>query len=213
MDWDMISNQNEGLSPEQEGLLAELFMKQFPDPYHNPRMDKARSLYKLAKLAKGGCVVELGTYHGCGAIACAWGTQAAGRHVQVYTVDDYVRKPEWIGNDWYVPEDKGVFLANVERAKVKENVHLIQLDADAAQAWWPSTGHAISLFFWDLGGQRLFDDFVKWHTFVEKGGLFAVHDTGDCKFGFNTVKVIAEAAGAWKFEGQMQGYVYLLRRL
>ena len=50
-------------------LLAELFMGKFSDPYNNPRMRKCEALYQMAKEAKGGCIVELGTYRGCGAIA------------------------------------------------------------------------------------------------------------------------------------------------
>lgn len=213
MDWVTFDQEKDGMTTAQEDLLADLFMAQFDDKYHNPRMDKFRSLYRLSKLAKGGNILELGTYHGGGAIACGWGAQASGRHVQVYTIDDYVKKKEWIGYGVFVPEDKDVFLKNIEKAGVKEDVHLVQMEADEAQKWWMDNRKPIALLFWDLGGQRLFGDFVKWHTFIEVGGIFAVHDTADCKFGFTTVKNVAEAAGVWKYEGQMPGFVYLLRRL
>lgn len=200
------------MSAEQEALQAELFCSHFPDPFHNPRIDKARSLYRLGYAAQGGCILELGTYHGCGTIALAWGAEAAGRYVQVYTIDPYIKQSGWIGEP-YVPEDKGIFLDNVAKAGVTGCVHLVQMGADEALPWWGEQKHAVSVLFWDIGGDRLLGDFIKWHVFVGEGGLFAVHDTSDRKFGFDTVSGIAQAAGVWKFEGQMPGYVYMLRRV
>lgn len=201
------------LSTRQESLLADLFMDQFPNQLDNPRMDKARSLYKLAREAVGGVIVELGTYHGCGAISLAWGT-SAGHHLPVFTIDDYLSKNGWIG-EAYEPQDREIFWRNVHIAGMGKKIELLEINADAANHGWLEgiPASPIALLFWDIGGARLFDDFIKWQSLIVKGGVFAIHDTADKKFGFDQVCLLAQAAGEWKFEGMMPGYVYVLRRL
>lgn len=209
MDWDTNSERKDDMTPEQEGLMAELFMAQFPDKYHNSRIDKARSLYRLAKLARVGRILELGTYHGCGAIALAWGAAAGKRNLVVQTCDDFKEKKGWIGEP-YGPEDMKIFLGNVARAEVK--VELFNCTEEELYPKWEQWKHPIALLFWDIGGDRLLSDFIKWHSFIAPGGAFAIHDTADCKFGFQQVRAIALATGTWTFERQMPGYVYVLRR-
>ncbi len=200
------------LSKRQEALLADLFMEQFPDPYQNPRMDKARSLYKLAREAKGGVIVELGTYHGCGAISLAWGTAAGGK-LPVITIDDYTPKRGWIGEP-YGPQDRVKFWNNVHLAGMGKKIELLEMDVDAALEYWIEDIQPapVALLFWDIGGKRLFEDFLKWSSLIVQGGVFAIHDTADCKFGLDQVRLKAQAAGEWKYEGMLPGYVYVLRR-
>ena len=50
------------------------------------RYEKCKALFQLAQEVKEGCIVELGTWRGLGAI-----TLALGASVTVYTIDD--RKP------------------------------------------------------------------------------------------------------------------------
>jgi hypothetical protein len=202
-----------GMTKKQVNLLAELFMGQFPDPYHNPRIDKAISLYTLAQSVKDGVILELGTYHGCGSIALAWGAMKGATvdtiPIPVITCDDYTPKRGWIGEP-YGPEDKAIFFHNVAKARVK--VSLMEMDESALLAQWAKMQKPfIGLLFWDLGGGRLVSDFERWSPLVMPGGVFAIHDTGDRKFGTSKVIGYAEQHG-WTYEVEMAGFIYVLRR-
>src|SRR5574341_1681203 len=128
------------MSEEQEKLLAELFMGQFHDRYHNPRMDKARSLFALAGEVKSGAIVELGTYHGCGAISLAWGALG----LPVITIDDYTEKKGWIGEP-YGPKDRGIFRESIARAGVTIQITLFDMDVDKVSDWWLTVRNDIGL--------------------------------------------------------------------
>lgn len=200
------------LTVEQRELLRELFMagmfKQ-ADEYDNPRMRKAESLYQLATVANGP-ILEIGTYQGCGAISLYWGSQAGTRQ-PVMTCDDYTSKKGWIGES-YTTVDKDIFLKNLHRANAK--VRLFQMDASTLLDKWKVRQPWIGLLFWDIGGERLFDDFVRWNAYILPGGVFAIHDTANKAFGFDRVRLLALATGSWECEElPMPGWVYILRRI
>lgn len=202
----------DGMTAGQYALLEELFMDVFPDRRNNPRMMKSETLYKLAKQAHSGAIVELGTWHGNGAISLAWGTRA-GNGCPVHTVDPFVESYGWIGEPYH-PEDLDIFRANIARTKV--GIHLHQMTSqDAARAWIGP----IALLFWDVGGKgpdetRAFlqSDFDAWGPHVIPGGLYAVHEPGDHQFGGRSLIERAQESGAWGEVVQYAGYVWTLRR-
>ena len=193
---------------EEYQILEDLFMGGWPDNRRgNSLMRKCEALYGLAKRAEGGCIVELGTFHGCGTIPLAYGAQA-GYGVPVYTVDDYVEKKGWAGEP-YCPQDMARFLDCIMAAGVRGEVTLIQKTVtDAVRSW----ARPISLLFWDLGMRdRLASDFLAWGQRIVPGGAFAVREGGSLVFGSGAVWMDATMNGEWSLGEQFPtGHVYTL---
>lgn len=146
-----------------------------------PRADKCHSLYNLAKSAKApGVILELGTYHGCGALALYFGTQAGGR-LQVVTVDDYEEKQGWAGEP-YGAADEFTAVQNFINAGVpKPEIFMWKAECNAAAKGFP---HIVSLFWWDLGcANRIEFDVIAWRRRFRDGTLVALHDTADGRLG------------------------------
>lgn len=183
---------------EQEEFLMR-FMDDFDDPIKNPRMAKCQSLYYLAITADRP-IVELGTYHGCGAIALGFGAKD-GNKVPIYTVDDYQLRTGWAGES-YEPEDERAFWTNMVDVAadflVKPNL-IAKTTQQAAQDWQG----LISLIFWDTGSEDLEEDFLAWAPHLKPGGIFAVHDTQDRQFGSD--EVFGEG---WLILPELPGMIY-----
>jgi len=186
-------------------LLAELFMQDFANPMSNNRMAKCEALYQLAKFAWGGAIVEFGTYHGCGAVTMAWGSEA-GNGCPVYTIDDYQERIGWAG-ERYSSRDENIFWKNVERASV--TVNLIRKPVEEAIKDWKDP---IALVFWDTAGDNMLGDFRAWSPYIVPGGLFVMHDTGSKLFG--SPQVIQEAIGEdWKLGPVFKaGYIITVQK-
>ena len=176
---------------KEKELLAELFMQDFANPMGNNRMAKCEALYQLAKFAWGGAIVEFGTYHGCGAITMAFGSRN-GNGCPVYTIDDYPQERFGWAGERYCSKDEAAFWTNVELADVE--VHLIRKSVREAIKGWEDP---ISLIFWDTAGDDMLGDWRAWSPFIVPGGLFAMHDTGDKRFGSPAV-VRAAIKEDWK---------------
>ena len=78
-------------------------------------------MFDLASEVQEGCIVELGTFQGNGAILLARGARA-GYGAQVYTIDDFRYRRGWIG-ERYGPKNMQIFKDRVRLARV--NVILI----------------------------------------------------------------------------------------
>lgn len=201
-----------GLTDGQYKLLEEMFMDVFKDRRNNPRMMKSETLYKLAKQAEGGAIVELGTWHGNGAVSLAWGARA-GHNCPVHTVDPFLESYGWIGEPYH-PGDLDIFRANIARAGVGVRLH--QMTSRECAAGWTEP---ISLLFWDVGGrgkdqtmQFLQADFDAWGPHVLPGGLYAVHEPGDHQFGGRDLIARAQRSGEWGEVVQYAGYVWTMER-
>lgn len=179
---------------EQEKFLAR-FMTKFDNPMKNPRMAKCQSLYYLA-LAASGPIVELGTYHGCGAIALGFGAKD-GDGVPVFTIDDYQSRKGWAGEP-YEPEDEQIAWSHIQEAGV-EAWMIRQSTLESATNWEGMP----SLIFWDTGTYDLEQDFSAWGSLLQPGGIFAVHDTSDRRFGSD--KIFGEE---WTILPELPGYIY-----
>jgi predicted O-methyltransferase YrrM len=187
-------------------LLAELFMGDFANPMSNNRMAKCEALYQMAREAWGGAIVELGTYHGCGAISLASGSRD-GNCCPIYTIDDYPdERVGWAG-ERYCSEDEAIFWENIELADI--DVTLIKKPVPEAFKEW---NQPISLIFWDISGDDMLGDFMSWSRYLIPGALFAMHDTGDKRFGSPEV-IRAALDKGWQlgpiFKG---GYIVTVRQ-
>lgn len=191
---------------KDKDLLAELFMDQFQNRYHNPRMEKCNVLYRLAQEAQGGAIVEFGTFHGCGAISLAFGSRD-GNGCPVYTIDDYPQERIGWAGERYGSKDEAVFWHNVELAGVSIQL-LKQPVASAVKEW----SQPASLIFWDTAGDRMLDDFRSWSPYMVPGSLFVMHDTGDKRFGSPQVIQVALREG-WKLGPVFKGaYIVTLQK-
>lgn len=159
-----------------------------------PRREKCQSLYFLA--SKVGAeitthearklhpaIVELGTYHGNGAIALTLGAKqnrlnTARSPLHVFTVDDYSNRKGWAGEE-YVPEDRDICLGNFMLAGVEP--HMVYADVSTAAATW---NVPILLLFWDCGcGEPMRQHILAWDYHVIRYGIIAMHDTYSGEFG------------------------------
>jgi len=199
------------MTEDEYTILEDLFMMRWTDKRGNSLMKKCEVLYDLAKNADGGRILELGTYHGCGAISLAFGARA-GNGMPVYTIDDHVKRKGWAGEDYY-PQDKARFFDCVMNAGV--DVTLISMNVDEA---FPKWDQPIALLFWDLGMKnRLREDLHAWGRLVVPGGIFAIREGGDRKglrqLGSESVMADAVKSGTWFFGKQHpKGHVYTLEK-
>jgi predicted O-methyltransferase YrrM len=154
------------------------------------RKRKTKMMFDLAGYVdKKYTIVELGTFHGWGAIALAFGAMC-GNKAHVYTIDEYTARIGWTG-DIYSDEDYARFTDNVKRAGLTSKITLIQKSIDEA---FDDVEPKIGMLVWDLGddGKRgnfpLYKDFLKWKEKVIEGGMMMLIDTFDRGFGSSLVK-------------------------
>jgi len=168
-------------------------MRMFDDP-----LFQADIFYSYAREAEGGCIVELGTYRGRGAIALALGTRD-GNKLRVYTIDDYVERKGWIGEP-YGPDDKDAFIANVKAAGLEDDITLLQMDVlEAANTCRHIWEEGIGLLLWDTGvPDRLKGDFDAWKDYIVPGGVFLMKDAQGYCLGSDEIIAWAEADGTWE---------------
>lgn len=200
------------MTEEEYQILGDLYMTKWPAERRRTSspMRRCEALYHLAKRAQGGVIVELGTYHGAGAISLAFGARA-GYRMSVYTVDDYIGRVGWAGEKYY-PQDRERFFDCIAYAGVE--VSLIQKNATEAGEGWSDP---VSLLSWDLGvKERLFFDLQIWKRHMIPGGIFAVKEAGGgpheyWQMGFESVKEIALTIGWEEGEQFPEGHIYTLR--
>lgn len=171
---------------------------------------QADIFYSYAKEAEGGCIVELGTYRGRGAIIFALGTRD-GNKLKVYTIDDYVERKGWIGEP-YGPDDKDTFFENVKAVGLEDDITLLQMDVlEAAHAFRELWEEGISLVLWDVGVSRIGIDFYAWKDYVVPGGVFLMKDAQDYKLGTDKIIEEAETTGEWEIT-RHQNLITALRK-
>ena len=174
------------------------------------RRNKCLALYTLARLTEHGTIIELGTYHGAGTIALALGARD-GYGRQVYTVDPFDENIGWIG-EHYSESDYNIFKANMERAGITTGVTLLREHAEELAQKWTNDERA-GLIFWDIGGNRLYSDYLKWHRHVSYDGLFVAKDLQTWQFGFGACRDHAIANGFIEDTHYPGGCMWCLRKL
>lgn len=141
------------------------------------RVAKLHALYELSRNVQLGCIVELGTFRGLGAIALALGA-SDGHQAPAYTIDDRTEKRGWAGEPYH-PADIKEFECNLRRTGVR--VQPVIGDVRAVAADW---AHPVGLLVWDLGLRgRLRDDVLAWMPHLTPDGVVAVKDIEPPGFG------------------------------
>lgn len=158
----------------------------------SPRANKLRALYDLARDCQNGAIVELGTYHGLGTIALCLGVRdGMGDGIQVYTVDNYIHRYGWAGEE-YRPSDKAFFDKRMRDLGLHPT--LIMKSARDAEIGWTEP---VCLLFWDTGTfGNMMGDILAWEKHVMDGGKIYIHDTYDRLLG--SIAVIERLSGNYK---------------
>jgi hypothetical protein len=155
-------------------------------------------LYQQAREARGGAIVEIGSFHGRSTIALALGSQE-GHGAPVYTIDPYVSFTGPLGGK-FGPQDKIGLLNNLLFTATVPRVWLIQLPSGQVARGWQEP---ISLLWidGDHSYEGVKDDFEAWTPFVIPGGIIAFHDSIDHRLG--PYKLISEILAKKNFEHSM----------
>lgn len=137
-------------------------------------------LYQQARQARGGTIVEIGSFHGRSTIALALGSQE-GNGAPVYAIDPYVSFTGPLGGQ-FGPGDKIGFFRNLLFTATAPQVWVIHLPSVQASRAWQEP---IALLWIDgdhsYAGVKA--DFALWSPFVIPGGVVAFHDSLDPRLG------------------------------
>jgi MMP 1-O-methyltransferase len=170
--------------------------------------DEAACLYALAREAAGGCIVEIGSFHGKSTVALALGARAGGG-ARVYAVDPFVPFVGLLGGR-FGPDDKTALLRNLLLAGVADGVWLLHLGStQAARAW--SEPIALLWVDGDHSEAAVRADLAAWTPYVAAGGLVALHDSLDPKLGPRAAIDELLASKAWE-RVREAGTITILRR-
>lgn len=171
-------------------LLKRLFCSTDVETTNVIRMHRLEALYELGKAARGGCIVELGTYYGAGATAMWFGTQR-GYACDVYTIDDYLPHTGPAGETYGI-EDYYTFSALLQSSGAMF-CHFFKSFRAAAKMWTKP----VALLYWDGIEDTLASDVFAWARHIIIGGTVAIHDHIDQ---FHTQEFIKyfEGNGKWK---------------
>ena len=163
-------------------------------------------LFDLASEVQEGCIVELGTFQGTGAILLARGARA-GCGAQVYTIDDFRYRRGWIGEP-YGPKNMEIFKDKARLARV--HIILIKKSHHSAARKW---NEPIGFLRWDSGDKESFGrDWEDWSQYIIPGGIAMVGDTSEGDLG--ATKLIPEICATGEFvEEESLGGVTILRRV
>jgi predicted O-methyltransferase YrrM len=140
---------------------------------------QARMLWDCAAaVPRGGRIVEIGSYHGRSAIVLA---RAAAEDVDVITIDPHAgsdRGPQEIEANAAAGElDHQTFLANLERAGVRDRIHHVRAGSQDTSP--DDVAGPIDLLYIDgahrYGPAR--DDIRVWGARVAPDGIMLIHDS------------------------------------
>ncbi len=162
------------------------------------RYCKYRALFQLAQEVEAGCIVELGTAKGIGAINISLGAR-----VPVYTVDDRLYHVDCI-NAVYMPDDEGVFMANLSAVSAKVTP-IIGNFIEVASTWTEPVG----LLVWDVGEGDMLEDVRAWEDHMLLGSIIAVKDNGTGNSGYAK---LYDMPGWKKYKNFDSGLVYTVKR-
>ena len=187
-------------------------MTVFDGPSVDALTRRVRVLYNLAKDCKKGEIVELGTHHGYGAFALAYGIREplTPVHDYIFTVDDYTEKKGWAGEP-YGQADFSIFVDKRRRLKLQPDVVWIGRTAiEAADAF--DKGE-VGLLYIDTGVvKELPDIFNAWADKMCNGGIVAFRDTLTRSLGCDKIAANAVLSGKFMMIESPDQYFILLRR-
>lgn len=145
------------------------------------RTRKIELLFDLARRVEDGCIVELGTDEGMGALALYFGTQA-GHKRPVYTIDPYVKCWSSALTTGWNEEKEAIFHKNMREFRVARKIVQVKKSAqDAAENW----RHQVGLLFWDttVDGANMADDLELWDKHLFPGSFFVARDKEEGTYG------------------------------
>ena len=169
---------------------------------------EAERLYELARGARDGVIVEIGSFRGKSTVACALGARAGG-HARVYAIDPFLPFVGPCGGH-FGPADRVRLLQNLLLAGVAEDVWLLHAPSSQVAAGWREP---IALLWID--GDHSYEavrrDVEAWTPFVVAGGTVAFHDARDPSLGPHRVVDELLATGGWEHAAAVDTLTVLRR--
>ena len=157
--------------------------------------DEVLLLHFLAQEAEGGCVVEIGSYHGKSTVALALGS-LAGNKTRVYAIDPYFPFEGPLRRK-FGPSDRVALLQNLLIANVCEQVWMIHTTSEQASRGWKEPV-ALLWVDGDHSYEGVKNDFACWDPHLISGGILALHDSLDRRLG--PQRLIQEILASGGFE-------------
>lgn len=186
----------------------EKIMTVFDGPSVEALERRVRVLFNLAKDCKKGDIVELGTYHGYGAFALAYGAREGGRD-EIFTIDDYIERKGWAGEPYGV-EDFSKF--NENRSKLDLRMAVAHVRKDVLEAAELFEDGEIGLLYIDTGLQ-VAEIFDAWKDRVGDCGIVAFRDTLNRALGCDKISSKAILSGKFSYLESPDPYFILLKRV
>jgi hypothetical protein len=156
---------------------------------------EACALYELARDARGGAVVEVGSYRGRSAVALGLGARDGGR-APVFAFDPHEPFVGVLGGE-FGPADRAAFYRAMLDTGCFEHVRLVNLSSEVVAPGWRAP---IALLFLDgdhtYGGVRR--DWDCWSGALAPGATVAFDDATDPELG--PARLIAELVEAGELE-------------
>jgi len=135
--------------------------------------EEAEELFQAAAAARGGCVVEVGSYRGRSTrILCAG--SSIGAKVPVYAVEPHEETVGLLGAK-FGPQDRAAFFRNFCHSELVRYVRLLNTTSAVAAAGWDKP---VALLFID-GDHRypaVLADFAAWERHLLRGAAVAFYD-------------------------------------
>ncbi len=156
---------------------------------------ECEQLYDLARAARGGAIVEIGTFRGKSTVACALGARAGGR-ARIFAVDPFVPFVGPCGGH-FGPADRVPLYQNLLLAGVAEDVWMLHAASVQAAAGW-SGPVALLWIDGDHAYEAVKRDVDAWAPFVPPGGIVALHDSLDDSLGPRRLIEEMLAGGGWE---------------
>ncbi|MCG6873118.1 MAG: class I SAM-dependent methyltransferase [Gammaproteobacteria bacterium] len=135
--------------------------------------DECLMLMRFAAQSTGP-IVEIGSYRGRSTIALARGSRHGAGNL-VFAIDPHAAFTGVLGKT-FGPADRVAFMRNLLRAKVAEQVSLVNLDSRAAARGWDAS---IGLLFidGDHAYPRVRADFDAWSPFLTEQSMVCLDDS------------------------------------
>lgn len=170
-------------------------------PWPPIRIAKCKAAFTLASKAKH-AIVELGT--GRALTLCA---MRLATFNDIYSTDIFTNEVGYM-QELYGEQDFDAAVEKVRKLGVGANTTIMRMDARELAAYWQNKP-TIDLVFWDIYGDRLYEDFMAWEKYIANGGVFAAKVVSTDDFGFNR---IAATPGWTRDEEFAEGNVLTVRK-
>lgn len=170
--------------------------------------EEAALLYALARAARDGCIVEVGSYRGRSTVALALGTRAgAGRPVYAFEPHE-----PFIGvlGGRFGPQDRAAFYRTMLETGCYREVRLVNLSSEQVRGAW-TTPVALLWIDGDHAYESVARDFACWRAHLAPDAHVAFDDATDPRLG--PARVVSELERAAEFARTAAvGKLVVLRR-